>query len=466
MTRMNPDFVPEFEQFVRDVMESCDAVGTAVSMFGTDETYYEKFFGRRDAENGLEITPDTLFGLASLTKSFTCVALMQLVEKGAVDLDGPVSDYIPEFTGKNQPGVRVRHLLSHSAGFFPEKRILAKDVALEIGAFDPEGEDLAYSDALAAEGVRRVAGRLDGRTRLIGRPGELMSYSNDSFGLISDIVRRRGGEPSYARYVARSILEPLGMTRSTLEFERATRDGNRTRLYIHRDGVRVEGDFYDNAFVLMGGGAMRSTVGDMKKYVRMFLNEGTGENGAEILTPYSVREMRKPVQFYRHRQYYGCGLATRFMDDITAVGHGGGLTGVSSAMLFSPELEAGVLVLCNTTDVPVSEIADAGLRLLNGRKPVREPDFADTGWTQETLRAACGFYRSGEGTLFEIHDREGRPGLRLDGKEQTVRTVGREMLIVVSPHTTSDLILCRNPDGNVWGVRYGGRIVPKGERWE
>ena len=64
-----------------------------------------------------------------------------------------------------------------------------------------------------------MAERLDSRTRLIGRPGELMSYSNDSYGLISDIVRRYEGEPSFSHYVVRHILEPLEMRRSTLEFE-------------------------------------------------------------------------------------------------------------------------------------------------------------------------------------------------------------------------------------------------------
>ncbi|RRD64101.1 class A beta-lactamase-related serine hydrolase [Fretibacterium sp. OH1220_COT-178] len=116
----------EFEQLVRDVMTSYDAAGTAVSIFGRDRTYYEAFFGWRDAKRRLEIAPDTLFGMASLTKSVTCVALLQLVERGLVDLQGLVSDYIPEFIGRNQKGVRVAHLLSHSAGFFPEKRILAR----------------------------------------------------------------------------------------------------------------------------------------------------------------------------------------------------------------------------------------------------------------------------------------------------------------------------------------------------
>lgn len=457
-------------------MTSYDAAGTAVSIFGRDRTYYEAFFGWRDAKRRLEIAPDTLFGMASLTKSVTCVALLQLVERGLVDLQGLVSDYIPEFTGRNQKGVRVAHLLSHSAGFFPEKRILARDVAERLGVLGtaeasaaPRSPDIAYSDALAEEGVRLVAGRLDARTRHIGRPGERMSYSNDGYGLISDIVRRYGGEPSFAHYVVRHILEPLEMHRSTLEFEKPRCDENCTHLYIHRngpDGPREDmgRDFYDNAFVLMGGGALRSTIGDMKRYVRMLLGEGTGENGARILGRYYVREMQKPVQFYRFQQYYGYGLSTRFMDDLTVVGHGGGMTGISNMMLFSPELEAGVLVFCNTSNVPVSEIAAAAMRLLNGRAPVRQPEYTETAWSAETVEDACGTYRSDEGTLLEIYRKDAGIGLRLDGAEQSIRIVGREMLLILAPHTASDLILCRDAENAVMGVRHGGRIVPREDR--
>jgi CubicO group peptidase (beta-lactamase class C family) len=359
--------------------------------------------------------------------------------------------------------------MSHSGGFFPERRILAKETAEEIGAFDPEGEDITYSEALAAEGVTRVAARLDGRVRLIGRPGELMSYSNDCYGLLSDIIRRFGGEGSYSRYVVKHVLEPLEMTRSHLEFEKTKFDENCTRLYIHQNGRRETGDFYDNAFVLMGGGALRSTVDDMKKYVRMLINEGAGENGVRILGRYYVREMKKPAQFYRHQQYYGYGLSIRFMDDITIIGHGGGMTGISNMMCFSPELEAGVNVFCNTTDVPVSEIALAAMRLLNGKagkKPRWEPEFTDTPWTKKTIGDALGLYKSDEGSTFEVYEKAGGVGLRLDGEEKTIRTVGGETLLIAAPHTQADFILCRGSDGGVIGARHGGRIIPKIPRQE
>jgi len=464
MVKIEQSGIMEFEGFVNDVMKAYGAQGVAVSIFGKNKTYYENFFGYRDSEKQLEIDENTIFGMASISKSFTCLALMQLVEKGIVDLDGLISDYIPEFSGKNQKGVRVRHLLSHAAGFFPEKRILLKDVAEQLDIWDKrESEDLTYSDELAVEGIKLVAGRLDSREKLIGKPGELMSYSNDSYGLIADIVRRHGGESSYSAYVKKHILEPLEMNRSGMEFEAPIKDTNRTQLYIYRNGeLDCNNDFYDNAFVLMGGGAMKSTIADLKNYTLMYLNEGIGINGKALLSQYFTREMFKPRQFYRFQQYYGFGLSTKFMDDITVIGHGGSLTGVANMFQWSPQLECGIIVLCNTSEFPAGVIADAATKLANGKKILSKRDaFSDIAWSEETIKAACGFYKSDEGALYEISCESGAISLKMNDENLNIRIVSNDTLLILKPFNNADLILCRHNNGEVWGIRTGGRIIPK-----
>ena len=129
-------------------------------------------------------------------------------------MDDPISKYIPEFTNKNQDTVRIWHLMCHSGGFFPLPRIVVEEVAKALHLDETVEGDLAYSDKLAAEGVKLVAERLDEQTMeqgLNGRAGEYLSYCNDGFGLLSDIIRRHGGEASYADYLNKHILEPLGM---------------------------------------------------------------------------------------------------------------------------------------------------------------------------------------------------------------------------------------------------------------
>ena len=266
----------EFEDYIRKIMETYRAVGLAVTIVSPEKTKYRHFFGWRDVEKQLPIDENTLFGLASITKSFTCLAIMQLHEKRKININDPISRYIPEYRGLGQNTARVYHLMSHSAGFFPQKRLCAVDVAREMGLMDRG--DLAYSVPLAEEGIRRVAGNLDRQERYIAGPGEFLSYSNDSYGLLSDIVRRYGGESSYAEYVKKNILEPLGMERSGCDFLRPAADENTSLLYRFEDGNRTgDRDFYNNAFVLMGGGSRKSHVAEMEKYLRMYLLSGWGE---------------------------------------------------------------------------------------------------------------------------------------------------------------------------------------------
>ena len=242
-------------KLVEDIKKDHEASGIAVAIIDkSGKTQYEKFWGVRDLESGKEVNGDTIFGLASVTKSFTALSIMQLEEKGIIDLDAPISQYIPEFTNKNQSKkVTVRHLLSHAGGFFPLPRILVGNVAESLGLDEEKDGDFAYNDAVAQEGVKLVAERLDAQTKengLNGQPGEYLSYCNDGFGLLSDIIRRYGGEPSYADYLVKHVLKPLGMERSFCDFVRPSKDENAATLYKKVDGVmRGSRDYHDNAFV-------------------------------------------------------------------------------------------------------------------------------------------------------------------------------------------------------------------------
>ena len=210
MNRMNDLNCLLAEKLVEDIKKDHEASGIAVAIIDkSGKTQYEKFWGVRDLESGKEVNGDTIFGLASVTKSFTALSIMQLEEKGMIDLDAPISQYIPEFTNKNQSKkVTVRHLLSHAGGFFPLPRILVGNVAESLGLDEEKDGDFAYNDAVAQEGVKLVAERLDAQTKengLNGQPGEYLSYCNDGFGLLSDIIRRYGGEPSYADYLVKHV---------------------------------------------------------------------------------------------------------------------------------------------------------------------------------------------------------------------------------------------------------------------
>jgi len=469
MNRMNRANLILAENMVEDIMREFEACGIAAAIIdGSGNTVYEKFWGVRDKESGKEVNGETIFGLASVTKSFTCLAIMQMEERGLISIDDPISKYIPEFTNKNQKGdVTVRHLMCHAGGFFPLPRIVVEQVAESLGLDESVVGDFAYNDELAQEGVRLVAERLDAQTwenGLNGRPGEYLSYCNDGFGLLSDIVRRHGGEPSFADYLVKNILKPLGMERSFCDFVRPSLDENAATLYKKVDGVMTgHRNYRDNAFVLNGGGAMKSTLNDLKKYLTMYLNQGKALDGTRILSPYRVREMCKPRQVYGGNGYYGYGLSIKKMDDLTIVEHGGALPGVSSNIAWSYEADAAVIILCNTSNVPVSLISNALMKVYNGKNPIEKRDtWQETPWSEETKQGAVGTYISGEGTTAELYLKEdGSMGVRDGGVEKELLTVSPYTAIVRNKYSDLFIRLISDEERGIYGMAYGSRLIPK-----
>ena len=464
MNRATEEGRAGFETLVGQIMEHYDAAGMAVAVIDDKETLYQQFFGYRDVEEQVELNENTIMGMASISKSFTALAIMQLAEKSVIDLDAPLTRYLPEFRNAHQPQqVKVYHLLSHAGGFLPQRRMLVEEVARELDIWQEGKVELGPHAGLAQRGTELVCQRLDAQTRHTGKPGEYMSYSNDSYGLLSEIIRRYGGEDSFADYVEKHIFRPLEMHRSTALFIQPAQDPNCTKLYYHKEGKRQWcRDFYDNAFVLMGGGAVKSTLADMKQYLRMYLRGGVGPRGNRVLSEYGIREMGKPRQQYRFQEQYGYGLSVQQLDEITVIGHGGSMTGISTFFAWSPQLDVGVVVLCNTTGVPASLVAEEALRWFNG-KPVPTPrtQWQDARWSDSQIQAACGMYHSDEGADIELFDDGGKIGLRLAGQPKSCIAVYNDTILIPEAFEDKDVLLLADESRGVWGLRYGGRILSR-----
>ena len=415
----------------------------------------------------MPIDEDTIFGLASVTKSFVALSIMQLVEAGKVDLDDPVSKYIPEFTNRNQKPIKVWHFLCHTAGFYPMHRTIINEIAQKAGLDENETGDFAFCEKIALEGTKAVAELLDAQTKenggLIGDPGNYMSYCNDGFGLLSEIVRRVGGENSFAEYVKKHILEPLHMERSSGEYVRPAADANAAILYKMQKGVMTSGrDYHDNAFSLGGAGSLKSTLADMKKYICMYLNYGKGIDGTRILSQEGVRTMCRPRIDYRPDSHYCFGLAQKKLDDLTVMEHGGSLPGVSSNLSWSYDAGVGVMVLCNTSGVPVSTIADAAMRMYHGRNPIEDRFvYQETEWDAEKRKAMCGTFRSDEDNNITIFEKDGN--LAVKEGETLLRFVPvQEFLgIVRNPDKDGYVRFFENENGEIFAIGYGGRMLPR-----
>ena len=144
------------------------------------------------------------------------------------------------------------------------------------------------------------------------------------------------------------------------------------------------------------------------------------------------------------------------------IGHGGGFTGIDNMFQWSPELDCGVIVLCNTSEFTAAAIAGAAMKLAMGKdSKAYEKPYTYEKWNKATLNSAIGFYKSGKGAAYEIDYKNDKINLKLNGEEVDVYPVRKDILLIKKPYNTTDLILCKNNEGMVWGVRVNGRIIPK-----
>lgn len=457
--------INSFERLVSEIMEKQHAAGIAIAAVNADgKLLYQNFFGWRDSEKKLPIDENTIFGLASITKSFTSIAVLQMEEAGILSLDDPVSKYLPEYTGKNlSEPVKIRHFLSHAGGYFPLKRTVVNNVAQKLNITEEQEGDFAYSELLAKEGCKIVSEQMDCQKQLLCLPGERMSYCNDGFGLLSEIIRRYGEQMSFPEYLKEHILKPLGMTRSCADFLTPARDSNAATLYSKKENVfYADHDYHRSAFVLGGGGAMKSTLADMCKYLTMFLQEGKTVDGSCILSRRQIREMTKPRQENGPFSWYGYGLACRIVDQMTVWGHGGSLPGVSSHFAWSQDLGAGVVVLCNTEDVSVQILADAVLRMLHGSDPLPERNiWKDFPWTDLQKQKVLGEYRSDEeeGEFFLLETNHfGQLMLYRNGQKKEIQTISPHRILVKGVYSDSYIEIIRDEQENVYAARFGSRV--------
>jgi D-alanyl-D-alanine-carboxypeptidase/D-alanyl-D-alanine-endopeptidase len=323
--------------------------------------------GFADSEARRPVGRDTAFRIASMTKNMTALAVLSLRDKGRLALDAPLADYVPQFAEvalptRDSAPVTLRHLLSHMGGQVTD---------------DPWGDRVlgmtaAELDALIASG------------RLFARPpGIEFEYSNLGYGLIGRAITNVSGMP-YQAYIRRTILEPLGMARTTFDAIEASR-GDYAWGYRNDDGVwSRERSEPDGELGAMGG--LATTVPDYARYVAFLLSAWPPRDDPESgpVRRSSVREMglwhAPPFEPDAERPLppsaYGYGL-TSTADPVLGLRlhHAGGLPGYGSHVLMLPERGVGVFAFGNRTYAPMSKLTLRLVELLHPElpKPVPAP---------------------------------------------------------------------------------------------
>ncbi len=319
--------------------------------------------GLADIEGGRKVGPDTAFRIASMTKNMTALAILALRDRGLLALDAPLGEYLPQFASvpaatSDSPPVSLRHLLTHTAGFVTD---------------DPWGDRVlgmtpAELDSLIATGA------------LFARPpGLAFEYSNLGYALLGRVLTNVSGEP-YQAFIRRTILEPLGMVRTTFDAPDAAR-GDYAFGYRLDEGQwsreRIEPDGEVGA---MGG--LATTVPDYARYVAFLLSAWPARDDPDSgpVRRASVREMvlwhappfpNEPVDGrVTPPSAYGYGLMSTADRDLgRRVHHSGGLPGYGSHVLLMPERGWGVMAFGNRTYAQMSRITLRVAELLHEAAP-------------------------------------------------------------------------------------------------
>ncbi len=442
----------EFEDYVARTMEECHIVGAAVAVAGPKDVIYAKGFGVKDLETKEPVDPETIFGCASVSKSFTALAVTQLADKGLLTVDDPVTEHIPEFRlkgARDMEAVKVRHILSHTTGLPPMAR------RQEITDLD--------------EHVRYIA---EADYELLGEPGEYFSYCNDTFLLSGLILQRKSGQ-IYRRYMTYRILDPAGMNRSTYNLEELEKMGNLSTPYIYD---RKEGKHKKQPWPVLGtyevGGGVRSCVLDLMKYGQIYLNGGVAPTGERIASAEGIRRMYTSPMYQSGRKtcyHFGLQVTPDYADTgFTLVEHGGSQPGVSSNFGFVPEKGITVAVLTNVTGVPAGAIWLAAVNVALGLPiDTKRSVEVDRGASPSELERFTGLYRCDEGgqaELFMDGDRliVRREGLEFEAKASDERTVfyedmGQQQVFRFYFDRPGEKQA--DPAGKPWAVLAGSRML-------
>jgi CubicO group peptidase (beta-lactamase class C family) len=289
--------------------------GAAVLVLRDGAVVHEKAYGLASLELGIPNTPRTKFRLASVSKSFTALLVLQLVEQGRLRLDDPLGKYVPGVVGGE--AMTIHHLLSHTAGM-PD--FVPWDVAARLS------RDAA--------------------------PGERLNYSNLGYSALGRVIEKVTGR-TYETQLREAILDPLGMKDSGCDRRDAALPDRATGYVFDPAKGTTLAEYTDSGNDFAGGG-LYSTAEDMARWVRA-LQEG------RIVSLATLEKAWTPVTLESGRRGpYGYGFMLVPFRGLREIGHGGDISGFNSYVALYPSEKLAVVVLSNVGMRPPGPVPEAG----------------------------------------------------------------------------------------------------------
>ena len=399
-----------------------DSPGCSVGISRNGVPIYEHGYGMANLELGVPITPASVFHVASVSKQFTAMSVLLLVQRGRVSLEDDVGKYVPGWADKGSR-VTIRHLLTQTSGL--------RDAFLLRGLAPPREDGIGVNDAIA---------NILARTRALNfPPGSEFQYNNSNYVLLSSIVERTSGQ-SLRAFVDTNIFKPLGMTQTHIHDDPTMIMPNRTYGY-HQDAQCFHVAPHSDFGHLVGTTGLMTTAHDLLLWEQNFADVRVGD-------PALIKTMQTPAipTGWPDKSSYGFGLEIGRYRGLRTIGHGGGDPGYGAYVVRFPDQAFAVAVACNldnagyTVGALTQRVADIYLAdsftepvLKETNTPMAQPTLS-----YEQLLSKVGLYYD------PVNESVGRIFLR-DGKLMVGDGANKEQSVELTPVNENLFIVSGTP---------------------
>jgi D-alanyl-D-alanine carboxypeptidase len=365
----------KLDAFTADYMRVMNAPGMTQALTDTTTTLRSAGYGFANVDQKVPVTPEHLFQIGSITKSFTALIVLQLQDEGKVELHRPVLEYLP-WLPINMPygPITAHHLLTHSSGL-------------------PDASAIFQSDPAA----RHVQGFV---------PGAHFHYCNLGFGILGQIIEKLDGRPWYQCLQAR-ILTPLSMTQTApvITINSSARSATGYQPFFDDQVYPRQGRLVPRPPEVFASpaGSISAPSGDMARYLRVLLNGGQGPNG-RIVSADGFRLMTTPyiqATEFSPTAFYGYGIAVDVLDGHRILRHTGGMNCFASSI--HVDLDGGVAAFASINAMqgyrptPVTQYAIQLLRAQREGKLLPAPAALADSLEVDNASEYAGVFRSGDG---------------------------------------------------------------------
>jgi CubicO group peptidase (beta-lactamase class C family) len=334
--------------FIKQQLNERRLPSVAVAVARDGQIIWEEAFGWADAEKRIPATPHTMYSLASISKPITATALMILKERGRIELDRPINEYLGEakiaVRAGNPLDATVRRVANHTAG-----------LPLHYQFFY---EDESYRAPGRDETIRRYG-------NCVTAPGERYQYSNLGYGILDHVITRVSGR-SYADFMREEVFRPLGLTHTSVNLGAGLEKHQAIRY--NGDGTAIP--FYD--FDHPGGSAVYASAHDLVRFGMFHLKAHLSDQQA-ILKDETLNEMQQATVNTGGNSGYGIGWATNESPGgRRVVSHSGGMGGVSTLLRLYPAEKIAIVVLSNASSNLPGQVMER-IAAIVAPEPVRSP---------------------------------------------------------------------------------------------